>query len=133
MNTQYTSENKIAVVMPVHDTPAKYLQEALESLKNQVFQQFRLICVDDGSTDSDTIQVLHEWSENYKKLEVIYLSKAMGAAEARNIGLDAAREKYIIFLDSDDIFEKYFLQKMYERITDTDAQVCICGWTSFQI
>ena len=131
MNSQYASENEIAVVMPVHNTQVKYLQEALESLKKQTFQKFRLICVDDKSTARDTIQVLHEWSEEYKKMEVIYLPEAMGAAEARNIGLHVAKEKYIIFLDSDDIFEKDFLQKMYERITDTDAQVCICGWTSF--
>lgn len=131
MNTQYICDNKIAVIMPIHNTPANYLQEALESLKSQVFQKFRLICVDDGSTNPGTIQILQEWSEKNKNMEVITLPEAVGAAEARNVGLNAAKEKYIIFLDSDDIFEKDFLQKMYEQITNADAQVCICGWTFF--
>lgn len=131
MHTEYVDEKKIAVIMPVHNTPRKYLLEALESLRRQIFQKFRLICVDDQSTDKNTIEVLREYSKKYANMEVIYLKKAVGAAEARNIGLSMAREDYVIFLDSDDIFEKDFLLKMYEEITSSDAQVCVCGWNKF--
>ena len=72
MNTQYICDNKIAVIMPIHNTPANYLQEALESLKSQVFQKFRLICVDDGSTNPGTIQILQEWSEKQLKKNILF-------------------------------------------------------------
>lgn len=124
-------DKKITIVMPVHNTPSVYLNEALDSLKNQSFQKFRLICVDDKSTDNDTIQALQDWSEKYENMEIVYLPEAVGAAEARNIGLRMAEEEYIIFLDSDDIFEKDFLEKMYKRIKESNAQVCICGWEKF--
>lgn len=125
------TEKKIAVVMPVHNTPHMYLAEALTSLKNQSFQDFRLICVDDGSTDAQTLRTLQKWSETYENMQVVYLPEAAGAAEARNTGLNMVKEEYVIFLDSDDIFEAGFLEKMYACITVSNADVCVCGWTTF--
>lgn len=125
------TEKKISVVMPVHNTPHMYLTEALTSLKNQSFQNFRLICVDDASTDAKTLQTLEEWSKTYENMQVVYLPEAAGAAEARNTGLSMAKEEYIIFLDSDDIFEMDFLEKMYACITMSNADVCVCGWKTF--
>lgn len=121
-------EYKIAIIMPVHNTPQKYLQAALVSLNRQIFKNYRLICVDDKSTDIQTIQTLQEWNIKHENIDVIYLNEAVGAAEARNIGLKTVNEEYVIFLDSDDIFEEDFLLKMYEQITSSKAQVCVCGW-----
>lgn len=124
-------KKKVAVVMPVHNTPYMYLTEALASLEKQSFQDFRLICVDDKSTDVQTICILREWSEMYENMQVVYLPNSVGAAEARNIGLRMAKEEYIIFLDSDDIFEENFLKNMYEQIEGSGAEVCVCGWKVF--
>lgn len=125
------TDKKIAVVMPVHNTPHMYLEEALTSLRSQLFQDFRLICVDDGSTDEKTLQTLRDWSEKYENMQVLYQPEAAGAAAARNTGMNIAKEEYVIFLDSDDIFEPDFLEKMYICITASGADVCVCGWKTF--
>ncbi|GFI07889.1 putative glycosyltransferase EpsH [Lachnospiraceae bacterium] len=123
---------KISIIMPVHNS-GKYLEEALETIFNQTFQEFELICVDDASSDPLTIHILEEYLKVYRNMQVIKLQNNLGAGEARNAGFLKAQGEYTIFLDADDLFAENFLEEMYQCITRNHADVCVCGYQIFHM
>lgn len=120
----------ISIVMPVHNT-GMALQESLESVFMQSFQEFELICVDDCSEDKLTKSILKDFQRKHKNMQVLILDKRVGAAEARNIGFSRVCGEYVIFLDADDIFAHDFLTLMYQHICRNRADLCICGFKEF--
>lgn len=122
-------KGKISVIMPIHNTPIYYLKEAICDVLNQTVTNFELICVDDASTNTAVLQVLNMFkSKNPERMSVVALKEAKGAANARNIGLNICDGEYIIFLDSDDRFDKTLLEKMLIKIKYNDDDVCICNY-----
>lgn len=99
--------SKISVVMPIYNA-AKFLRESIDDIRKQTFTDWELICVNDGSTD-DCGQILWEYAEIDERIKVFYQDNH-GGATARNAGLEIAKGDYVIFLDSDDRFEKNMLE-----------------------
>lgn len=126
----------ISIVMPIHNT-GKYLKECLNSILNQTYKDWELICVDDNSTDDETISILHKFRNIAKecndKIRFLFCKESMGAAQARNIGFQEVKGTYTIFLDSDDIFAPEMLENMYDKIVEDKADVCLCGFRTFYI
>lgn len=118
---------KISIVMPVYNT-GEYLRQSLDSLVNQTFKDFELICVDDASVDVLTKSILEEYRQKYNFIQVIYLNTNTGAGEARNIGFGRTSGEYVSFLDADDVFHPRMLEIMYNNICRKKADVCICGY-----
>lgn len=116
---------EISVVVPVCNTE-RYLEQCISSIINQTFEDFELICVDDGSTDN-SLNVLKRYSMQDGRMSVIHRDKASGsAAVPRNIGLEHATGKYIVFLDSDDYFDSKMLEKMYGCAEEKQADLVMC-------
>nr|WP_297939124.1 glycosyltransferase [uncultured Lachnoclostridium sp.] len=92
---------KISVVMPVYNTKAAYLKEAVNSILNQSFSGFELIIVDDGSSNSATLSCLDSFTD--PRIKLTKFKTNQGASSARNYGLKQAIGKYIALMDSDDI------------------------------
>jgi len=90
---------KVSVLMPVYNGEI-YIEQALESLLAQSEQDWELVVVDDGSTDS-TPQILAKFND--ARIKVVH-QKNSGEACARNAGLEHAQGKYIAFLDADDFY-----------------------------
>ncbi|MCQ3931011.1 MAG: hypothetical protein DPW16_11185 [Chloroflexi bacterium] len=84
-----------------------YLEEAIDSVLNQIYSNFELIVVDDGSTDG-TGDLIHK--KYVGQLHYIY-QENRGRSEARNHGMREAKGKYIAFLDSDDLWKPNKLSK----------------------
>ena len=120
----------ISVIMPVYN-PGIYLEECLESVFAQTFADFELICVDDASKDDLTLKILESYQDRYDNMKVLHLKQNVGAGEARNRGFKEAVGEYVIFLDSDDVYAKELLERMYSKCVETDADVCICGFIRF--
>ncbi len=114
---------KISIVMPVYNKE-KYLKECLDSVLEQTFRDTEVICVDDGSTDSSP-EMLKGYAEKDSRIRVL-CQKNQGAGPARNYGLSQAVGEYIIFLDSDDIYESRLLEKLYVEIEATDSDIVVC-------
>ncbi|MBQ2886923.1 MAG: glycosyltransferase, partial [Alphaproteobacteria bacterium] len=89
----------ISVIMPVYNT-ASFLRKSIESVLNQTFINFELICVNDGSTDN-SLDILNEYASRDSRI-IIINQENMGLSCARNSGLEVARGEYIAFIDSDD-------------------------------
>lgn len=122
---------RISVIVPVHNSE-KYLVDALDSIFAQEFDDFEVICVDDGSEDA-TKAILDSYSQIHDNMKVVQLQNNMGAAIARNVGLDEAKGEYVIFLDSDDIFSPVLLSEMYRNANKWDADFCGCGSSEFTV
>jgi glycosyltransferase involved in cell wall biosynthesis len=119
-----TTSPKVSIIMPIFNSEL-YLEEAITDLLNQTFRDFELICVDDGSTDN-TASLLLKLSKKDKRIKVVLKNKE-NAGAARNLGMKFSTGKYLIFLDSDDRFDKTLLEKMYKKITETSADIAICN------
>lgn len=89
----------ISVVIPVRNRAA-IVGRTLDSLAAQTRAPEQIVLVDNGSTDG-TLQVLRRWADGRANVTVLSEPRP-GAAEARNCGLDAATEEYVMFFDSDD-------------------------------
>ncbi len=113
----------ISVVMPVYNKE-KYLTECVDSVLRQTFRDMELICVDDGSTDASR-ELLKGYAEKDPRVRLL-CTDHQGAGPARNKGMSEARGKYIIFLDSDDIFEPELLEKLFVSCERTRSDVVVC-------
>lgn len=90
----------VSIIMPAHNSE-KFLGEAVASVQAQTFQDWELIIVDDASTD-DTLLVASQFAKDDARIHAIHLETNWGAANARNVAIDAARGQFLAFLDSDD-------------------------------
>ena len=91
---------EISVVIPVYNTGI-ILQETIDSVLNQTFENFEIIIINDGSTDPETLKILYSLHDT--RIMVIHQDNA-GVAVARNRGIEESRGDYIAFLDHDDLF-----------------------------
>lgn len=103
----------ISIIIPVYKVE-KYLSRCLESLMRQIYQNFEVILVDDGSPDQCP-QICDEWCKKDTRIHVIH-QKNKGVSSARNRGLQIASGIYIGFIDPDDWVDDDFLQKLVETI-----------------
>ncbi|MDR1235693.1 MAG: glycosyltransferase [Holosporaceae bacterium] len=117
---------KISVIIPVYNTE-RFLRECLDSILNQTFTDFEVICVNDASTDHCP-EILREYADKDKRVRIVNHKKNAGMAVARNTGLDVAEGEYISFSDSDDYMHPDMLKIMYTEIRRNNCDLAICQW-----
>lgn len=120
---------KVSVIIPIFNCD-KYLNGCLDSLKGQILYETEYIMVNDASTDN-SLAILNQYAQEDNRFYVISLDKNMGAGAARNVGLKAAKGEYLLFLDSDDVFEPELLSRMYETCKKEEADISICEADAF--
>lgn len=89
----------ISIIIPIYNVD-KYLQQCIESVLLQTFTDLEVFLIDDGSTDKSAF-ICDKYSSIDCRIRVIH-KKNTGVSDTRNVGLDIASGKYVIFLDSDD-------------------------------
>ena len=85
---------KVSVILPVYNQE-KYLETAINSLRNQSLKDIEIICVNDGSTDN-SLNILNDYVQKDARIKLIN-QKNQGPGAARNTGLKAAKGEYIAF------------------------------------
>jgi glycosyltransferase involved in cell wall biosynthesis len=110
----------VSIIIPYYNAGVT-IDETLQSLVEQTFQNFEVIIVNDGSTDPSSITKLEELQKDFTRAHYIHQSN-QGVAAARNNGLLKASGKYVICLDSDDKLEATFVEKC-TTILETDPDV----------
>ena len=103
---------KISVILPCYNSHL-HLQETLDSLRAQTFNDFEIVLVDDGSNDPDTIAYLDALPDDVRMIRQIN----MGLPAARNTAFHHAQGQYVLPLDCDDWLEPNYLQCAYDTIT----------------
>lgn len=113
-----------SIIMPCYNA-GKFLDETLEGLKNQTRQDFEVVCVNDGSKD-DTLSVLQKWQrEGTLNIKIVDKDNG-GVSAARNDGLRAANGKYVVFLDADDAYHEFFIEKLVGSLEANHADAAYC-------
>lgn len=118
----------ISVVMPCYNAE-KYLEETMESVLAQTFQDFEIICVDDGSTDS-TPEILKKFAASDSRIRVI-TDTNHGQGYQRNRGIEAAQGKYIYYMDSDDLLEENCFEIIYQYAEENRLDLLYFEGTAF--
>lgn len=120
----------VSLIIPVYNVGRGYLDDCLESVLQQTYQNIEVICVDDGSTDG-CFELLDVWAHRDTRLRVIHKENG-GVSSARNIGLKIARGDYIGFVDADDRVDITYIENMVSAINETDSccQWACCGLRS---
>lgn len=103
-------KSKISIIIPIYNVE-KYLRRCLDSVKNQTFQDWQAICIDDGSPDKSG-EIADEYAQQDKRFIVVH-KKNMGVSSARNDGIKLVKSEYVIFLDSDDCIHPQTLEILY--------------------
>ena len=115
----------ISVIIASHNT-RKYIRKCLDSILNQTMKDLEIIIVDDASID-DTSKTIMELGQQYSNIVFHQLEESHGPGNARNIALSMAQGKYIAFVDSDDWIDLNYLQIMYDKANETNADIIACG------
>ena len=128
MNEQTILKKKdpsVAIIMPNYNKD-QFLEEAISSVVNQKYNNWKLIIIDGASKDNSK-KILEEFEKKFNNINVIYLRKRKNAAFARNLGIRLSKAEYIAFLDSDDYWSEHklrdqinFMKKFNYNFTYTD-------------
>jgi glycosyltransferase involved in cell wall biosynthesis len=97
-----------------------YLEKSIKSALRQSYPNIDIIIIDDGSTD-DSINIINKY-KNLRQVRIIQNEKSIGLIKSSNLAIKAARGKYIIRLDADDIMDHKCVELLYAKIkTDSKA------------
>lgn len=108
----------ISIIVPVYNM-SKYLKNSINSILDSKYQDFELIIINDGSTDS-SLKICKEFAKMDNRISIINQEKS-GVSVARNRGIENSNGEWIIFIDSDDMITNDYLDKIiYYYSIDSD-------------
>lgn len=113
---------EVSVIVPFYND-GKYIEQTVNCILNQTYPYFELLIIDDGSTDKESLKKLEEIEKIDSRIKVFHKQNE-GLAATRDYGASVATDttKYYLFLDSDDLIEKTYLECSYWTLeTNKDA------------
>ena len=115
----------ISILMPVYNAE-KYLNETIDTIKNQSFSNWELIIVDDGSIDNSK-EICTKLMNDDKRIKYIF-QENLGVSHTRNVALENAQGKYIVFVDSDDLIHEDYLKILINSIEKNNSDISLCNF-----
>lgn len=120
---------KFSIIIPIYNA-AEFVRDTIQSIYDQTFKSFEIICVDDGSTDN-SLDVLNTIKLNNPMMQIISQNNA-GAGVARNKGISVAKGDFIVFLDSDDkLSDPNVLANINALIREYDCDIYMFGFNKY--
>ncbi len=101
----FVTQPLISILTPVFDTPVPWLREAVDSVLTQVYENWELVLIDDGSTATDLLGALPGLAARDGRIHLVTLESHQGISAALNKGLALASGEWVTFLDHDDVLE----------------------------
>lgn len=120
---------EISIIVPSFNEE-KNISRCLDSILNQTFGDFEIICVDDNSTD-DTFNILKDYSLKDERIK-IFKNPEKGVAAARNFGISKMTANYLGFVDSDDFIQPQMFEFLYQTVKENDCEMAVCGYERFR-
>jgi len=119
---------KVSIIVPVYKTE-KYIEQCIQSLINQTYQDIEIILVNDGSPDKSG-EICDRYANEYPLLITVIHQKNQGTSVARNSGIAASSGEWIAFADSDDWMEPELIEKLLLVAESTQCDICISGYVT---
>lgn len=116
---------EVSIITPVYNSSA-FLQETIQSVLNQTFQDWEWLITDDCSTDN-SVEILRKIND--PRIKVNVGEKNGGAGHARNLSLQKAAGRFITFLDADDYWEPNFLEEMVTFMKRENAELAYSNYS----
>lgn len=123
--TRDVNAPKISIIVPAFNAE-KCLARCVQSVLNQVFSDYELIIIDDGSTDGTGV-LADTFASCDSRIRVFHQENE-GLSGARNTGIEHARGSRLYFLDSDDYIDKHALLNLNSIMDDNDCSIVIGGF-----
>lgn len=117
----------VTVVVPVFNVE-RWLSECIASVEAQTFTRWKMILVDDGSTDSSG-KICDEAAARNPRISVIHQRNG-GPSAARNAALDLVDTPYLSFIDSDDVVHPRYLEVLFDALIKTGADISLARHVS---
>jgi len=115
----------ISVVMPVYNGE-KYLDEAIQSILTQTYEDFEFIIINDGSTDS-SLEIIEKYKNQDERI-ILISRENRGLIASLNEGIEKARGQYIARMDADDISLPTRFEKQLKQMIVQNADFCGCNF-----
>ncbi len=119
---------KLSVVIPVYNVE-KYLEQCINSICGQSYQNLEIILINDGSEDG-SLNICEDAARKDPRITVISQING-GLSAARNTGMAHASGEYITFVDSDDYVDTEMFSDMITEMEGTDADISVCNFEKF--
>ena len=117
-------EDLISIVTPVYNAE-KFLNDTINTVLNQTYQNFELLLVNDCSTD-ESVDIIKKYKD--KRIKLINNKINSKAAKTRNNGIKEAKGRYICFLDADDLWDKEKLEKQIKFMKEKNCAFSFTGY-----
>lgn len=121
-------EELVSIIMPAYNAE-NYIEESINSVLEQTYENYELIIVNDCSTDS-TAEIISNYSIETNKIISVNNEINLGVAETRNKAISLASGKYIAFLDSDDIWHPDKLAKQIKFMSNNSVEF---SYTNYEV
>lgn len=112
----------ISVIVPVYNIRA-HIENCIQSILKQTYEDFELILIDDGSTDGSG-DICDYYKKQDKRVKVVHKENG-GLSDARNTGTAMAQGDWITYIDGDDYVEREYLEELYTLACENEAQVSV--------
>lgn len=117
---------KVSIVVPIYNLE-QFVPRCLDALVNQTLEEIEILCVDDGSKDSAP-QIIEDYKKRYPNKVKTFHKENGGEWSARTYGLKHATGEYVGFIDSDDVPEITWAEKLYNAAKANDADIAFSGY-----
>lgn len=113
----------ISIIIPSYNQ-AQYLDECLQSVLSQSYENWECIIVNDGSTDNSE-EIIEKWLSNDKRFKYLYKENS-GVCDTKNMGIENAKGKWILPLDADDYITNDYLKLASEYFLQEETKIIYC-------
>lgn len=117
----------VSVIIPTHNSE-RYLNEVIQDIINQDYGNIEVLLIDDGSSDG-TVKICLSAAERFPCVSYFNNLYNPGAGGSRNLGIEKAHGEWLIFLDSDDMFNRNMISELVKSAVETNSDVVICDYT----
>lgn len=122
-NPENVSAELISIIIPVYNA-GEYLEECLQSVRQQTYRHFEVILLDDASTDHSSV-ICNKYVNLDNRFSYYHFEKREGQGCRRNYGLKIARGNIIAFVDSDDVIAENMLEFTSHLMCHTNSNIVI--------
>lgn len=114
-------EELVSVIVPIFKAEA-YIDECISSLIKQTYKALQIILVDDGSPDNCS-HICDNWASKDDRILVIHKMNT-GLSDSRNVGIESAKGKWIVFVDADDIVSENLIEALVHNKKEGSLVTC---------
>lgn len=122
----------VSIIIPTYNTPKQFFKECIESLVNQSYQNMEILIIDDGSKKEFAEYCDKLVAQYPEKSFTVFHRKNSGVSASRNFGIEHAQGEYLIFVDSDDIAGKYYVETLLSLVLQFHSDIAMCTFKRFE-